>query len=72
MSLLSDFRDELFYSSSKSSGCSFGFFNITSLKRIPQTLFAYNFGDIRGKKCNGSNKESFFEKVYLGLGVNEL
>jgi len=49
MGLLSDFRDELFYCSSKSSGFSLSLFNITSLKRIPQTLFAYNFGDIRRK-----------------------
>ena len=30
-------------------GFSLSLFNITSLKRIPQTLFAYNFGDIRRK-----------------------
>ena len=46
-SLLSDVRDKLFYSSSESPGFSFSLFYITGLKRIPQTSFAYNFGDIR-------------------------
>ena len=41
--------EKLFYSSCESPGFSFSLFYITSLKRIPQTLFTHNFGDIRGK-----------------------
>ena len=47
--LLSDFRYELFYRSSESPGFSFSLFYITRLKRIPQTSFTYNFGDISRK-----------------------
>ena len=49
MSLLSDVRDERFYRSYEFPSFSFSMFYITSLKRIPQTVFTYNFGDIRRK-----------------------
>ncbi len=47
MGLFSDFTNEAFYCSSETSGFSFSMFNISSMKRIPQTSFSYNFGDIR-------------------------